>query len=107
AWQGESLRQRSRYWGEGAGVPVPRSGTEGRLPRRRLRFRQWRLPQEAVRNVRRKLGTCLPAGREDPSPRGPFGEAGGPEGGVAPEVDEHHHLFRAIRLPGEYGWGRC
>ena len=32
---------------------------------------------------------------------------GGPEGGAAPQVDEHHHLFRAIRLPREYGWGRC
>ena len=85
-----------RRRGEGAGVPIPRSRAEGRLPRRRLRFRQRRPPQEAVRNVRRKLGACLPAGREDPSPRGPFGEAGGPEGGAAPQVEEHHHLLRAI-----------
>ena len=32
---------------------------------------------------------------------------GGPEGGAAPKVDEHHHLFRAIRLPGEYGRSWC
>src|SRR6185312_16576258 len=75
-------------------------------PRRQLRLRQRRPPQETVRNVRLKLGACLPAGREDPSPRGPFGEAGGPKGGAASKVDEHHHLFRAIRLPREYGWGR-
>ena len=34
--------------------------------------------------------------RDVMSPRGPFGEAGGPEGGAAPQVDEHHHLFQAI-----------
>ena len=45
---------------------------------------------------RKKLGACLPSGHEDPSPRGPFDEAGGPKGGAAPQEEEHHHLLFAI-----------